>query len=387
MKKIFTLSILTTLIVSGCISSKKLLQNGAYDPAIIQSVKKIQKKPDKLKEIEVLTQAYKLANQKDLETISYYKKTGEPDIWDKVFSTYKELKERQNMVMVLPQSILSKIGYEYVNYDQEIIEAKKKAAGYFYAHAQTLLAKGDRSDSRNAYYEFIKVKAYYSSYKDVDSLLKVALVNGTANILFKIKNQTTLLLPVDFETALTSISMTDLNKLWLNYDTKEVKDRSYAYLILVNIKAIDVSPEAVKEVHTTESKEIEDGFTYLLDDKGNVVKDSVGNDIKLPKYKTISCEVIEVQQKKTAIISGTLDYIDNESEQLLKTDPITAQWLFENFCATAVGDINALKPETKAKLGNKPLPFPANPAMILLAGDVLKGMVKDIVWKNKYLFD
>lgn len=387
MKKSTSIIILIAIIVSGCISSKKYLQNGEYDNAISKSVKKLVKKPSKAKELSVLTQAYKLANQKDIDNITYLKKTGEPDIWDKIFSTYLEMKTRQEKVSVLPQTLLDLLGYEYVNYDQEIIEAKKKAAAYFYVHAQSLLKKGDRANSRTAYYELLKVKEYYSNYKDNDSLIKVALVNGTANILFKIKNQTTILLPADFEAALTKISLTDLNKLWLNYDVNEVKGRTYDYIILVNIKGIEVSPESLKEVHYSESKEIEDGTTYLLDKNGNVVKDSLGNDIKIPKYKTISCDVVETQQKKTAIITGTLDYLNNETNQLLKTDPVTAQTFFENFYATANGNVLALKEETKKKIGNKPMPFPSNPAMILQAGDILKGMVKDIVWKNKYLFD
>jgi hypothetical protein len=387
MKKIFTLSILITLAVSACISPKKLLQKGEYDEAINKTVKKLSNNPEKEKGIDILKKAYGLANQNDLETIAYLKKTGEPDIWDKIFNIYYKLKNRQNMVKVLPQALLTKIGFEFVNYDEEIIQAKQKAAAYFYVHAQSLLAKGDRSDARNAYYELNKVKGYYTDYKDADSLIDVALFKGTAYILFQIKNQTTLLLPEDFETALTSINIGDLNKLWLSYDSKEVKGRSYAYLIMVDIKSIDVSPDALKEVHTTETKEIEDGYTTLLDDHGNVVKDSLGNDIKIPKFKTISCEVIQVQQKKTAIISGTIDYIDNENNQLLKTDPVTAQSIFENTSATAIGDPDALKPETKAMLGNRPLPFPSTPAMILLAGDILKGMAKDIIWKNKVLFD
>ena len=144
-----------------------------------------------------------------------------------------------------------------------------------------------------------------------------------------------------------------------------MEGRDYAYVILVNIKAIDVSPEALKEVHYTESKEIEDGFTYLLDKNGNVVKDSLGNDIKIPKHKTITCTIVETQQKKTALITGTLDYLNNESNQLMKTDPITAQAFFENYFATASGDLTALSDSTKKKIGNKFIPFPTNPAMIL----------------------
>ena len=116
------------------------------------------------------------------------------------------------------------------------------------------------------------------------------------------------------------------------------------------------------------------------------MKDSLGNDIKITKYKTITCEVIETQQKKTALVSGEIEFVEVANEQLLFTAPLTAQSLFENFAATAVGDVKALSAETKKKLGNKPLPFPSSAALILMSGDILKGMVKDIIYKNSSVF-
>ncbi|MFH0865433.1 MAG: hypothetical protein V1904_04530 [Bacteroidota bacterium] len=385
MKKIFTLLVITAIIASGCVSSGKLMQKGRYDQAINKSVKKLLKNPEKVKELTVLASSYKLANQKDLDNITFLKKTGEPDIWDKIFATYSTMKIRQEKVKVLSDDILGKMGFEYVNYDNNIIEAKKKAAEYFYVHAQSLLALNDRDNARKAYYELEKVKSYYASYRDCDSLVSVALEQGTAYVLFKMQNATTLLLPADFESLLTKISMADLDQLWISYDTRQVEGRNYAYVILMNIKAIDVSPEYIKEIQYTESKEVQDGYTYLLDSLGNVMHDSLGNDIKIPKYKTISCIVTETQQKKTAIVSGTLDYLSAETEDLIKTDPVTAETCFENYFARANGDLDALSDETKKKIGNSYVPFPSNPGMILLAGEVLKDMVKDIVWKYKSL--
>jgi hypothetical protein len=385
MKKTFTLLVLIAIIVSGCASSGKLMRKGQYDQAINKSVKKLLKDPEKMKELTVLANSYKLANQNDLDNITYLKKTGEPDIWDKVFITYSGMKVRQEKVKVLSDDILGKMGYEYVNYDNDIIAAKKKAAEYFYVHAQTLLALNDRDNARKAYYELEKVKDYYASYKDCDSLISVALEQGTAYVLFKILNATTIPLPADFESLLTKISMADLDQMWISYDTKQVEGRDYAYVILMNIKAIDVSPEYIKEIQYTDSKEVEDGFTYVLDSLGNVMHDSLGNDIKIPKFKTISCIVTETQQKKTAIVSGTLDYLSAETEDLIKTDPVTAETCFENYFATANGDLDALSDESKTKIGNYFVPFPSNPSMILQAGEVLKSMVKDIVWKYKSL--
>ena len=57
--------------------------------------------------------------------------------------------------------------------------------------------------------------------------------------------------------------------------------------------------------------------------------------------------------------------------------------MFEHHYTTANGDLNALKPETKKRLGGDPLPFPHDEPLILQAGDVLKKMTKDIGVRNK----
>jgi len=384
MKKIIYFIFIAS-ILAGCVSSKKHLQQGRYDMAIRKAAAKLRKKPANQKEIYTLSEAYRLANQGDMEKINFLKVSGEPDIWNQVFDLYNNMKNRQRIVKTLPENVLSSINYKYINYDQEIIEAKKKAAEFFYAHAMTLLNKNDRMAAREAYYELTKVKEYYTTYKDVDEQINKALFMGTNNVLFSMENKTGIPLPPSFEEDLTKISLKDLNRMWLNYDTKAIKDRYYDYLIMVNIKIIDVSPEHLKEVHYSESKEVADGWQYVLDKSGNVMKDSTGNDIKVKKVKTITCNIIETQQKKSAIVGGSLDFIDKRTSQLMKTDPITAEAIFEHFSATAIGDLNALKPETKRKIGRKPLPFPNDPSMILQAGDILKGMTKDIIYRNKHL--
>jgi hypothetical protein len=206
---------------------------------------------------------------------------------------------------------------------------------------------------------------------------------GTSYVIFKMRNTTGVPLPPSFEEELTKISLNELNGEWLKYQTYENKGLNYDYTILVNMKNINVSPEGVKEIDFTETKVIPDGFQYVLDSHGNVKKDSLGNDIKESRFKTISCNVIETYQSKKAIIAGTLDYINNSSGQLIKTEPVASEKFFEYRSYGAMGDINALKPETKAKLGNRPVPFPSGFDMLLEAGQTLKGMVKNIIYTNK----
>jgi len=215
--------------------------------------------------------------------------------------------------------------------------------------------------------------------------MKKALELGTNKVLFKMVNDTRVPLPPDFERELSKISLHELNKDWLIYHTKKRGNTFYDYNIIVNMKLIDVGPELVKEVQYKEEKEIEDGWEYVLDQNGNVVKDSLGNDVKVPKYTLLVCFVTETQQTKVARISGTVDFYNSRENQMIRTFPVTTDAIFENFSARANGDLRALTPETRAKLKNNVLPFPNDFALLLQAGRTLHPLVKDIIWDNNGL--
>jgi hypothetical protein len=79
---------------------------------------------------------------------------------------------------------------------------------------------------------------------------------------------------------------------------------------------------------------------------------------------------------------------NNQTKQLYKTDNLAADSFFEDGFVTVVGgDVSALTPATKNKIGKHPLPFPPTPDMILQAGGILKGMVKNILHDNKCILN
>jgi PBP1b-binding outer membrane lipoprotein LpoB len=384
MKRIIII-LMSLAMLGGCVSSKTYLRNGRYDDAIKKAAHKLKINPDKIKEIPILEQAYSLANNQDIERIAFLKKSGQPDIWDEVFDRYNQLKMRQDIVKTLPPEVLSKINFTPANYDNDILESKRKAAEYFYVHALTLLDKNDRMLARQAYDELLKVKGYYPNYKDVDNQIDKAFIMGTTNVLFKMNNLAPVGLPSGFEDELLKIAIKDLNTKWINFDSREVNGQNYDYVILLNIKGIDVSPERIHENTWVESREVEDGWQYQYDAHGNVMKDTAGNDIKIKKYKTISCQILETQMNKTSVVSGVIDFYDNQTNQLLKSEPINANADFNYNFLQAHGDFDALKTETRNRLG-RPMPFPNDLEMIMMADNILKDVAKNIIISNKFLF-
>jgi len=380
-----TLYLLIILILSGCSSSKKYLEHGNFDMATKKAIAKLRKKPDNAKELWVLTQAYKQANQQNLDRIDFLRKTGQPDIWEEIFQNYNTLKNRQDLAKTLPQQVLSAIGFQYHDYDKDLIESEKKACDYFYALGTKLLAQNDKMSARQAYDEFIKIKRHYSDFKDVNELINKAAELGTSHVILYMQNNSNAILPNDFEYEFLKITVSDINTKWVMYDSKEIEGVVYDYAIVLNLKIIDVSPERMKEKVWTEEKTIKDGWTYKLDNNGNVMKDSLGNDIKEPKYVKIECHVKEVDQNKEAVLSGKLDFYNNVNKQLITSENVTANSVFNNGFLVANGDMRALNPETQKRLGNGPLPFPSDFDMILMANEYLQKAVKEIIRNKSYL--
>ncbi len=378
MKKIVVFTVMA-LLIAGCASSLKQLQRGNYDEAIKTAVKKLRVNPTDQEQSEVLDKAYLLANQQDHDRIKFLKEDGSSNIWDEIFVKYSKLKSRQALVStVLPLQLGDQIiDYEYTDYDSEIIRAKRKAADYFWNHAKELMTKGDKESYRQAHYEFQKAKEYAGNISNINQLIKESHWKGINRVFVSFENKTQLKLPVQFKKDLMDFGVTDFNSEWIEFHTTKTSINTYFdYFIIINLKKIEVSPEQIQQKDRMESKDIEDGWEYVLDDNGNVVKDSEGNDVKVPKKRTISCTLIETHQYKAAKLAGDIELVQNDPHKIIKQVPIGAESIFEHISARAIGDVNALSDESKELLKNKSAPFPRDLDLIIDGAETFKKSIR-----------
>ena len=380
--------LLFTIVLSlaSCASSSKLLEKGDYDASIDKSIKKLMRAPDNSKEIKVLKKSFQLANEGDLDKIDKLKLTGQPDIWHDIYDAYTRLANRQQRVRRLPDEVLSKINFKKHDYITQQAAALKKAVAYNYEHAKVLLQTGNKQDAREAYHQlhFISKKMPY--YKDVNQLMEKALTLGTNYVLFRMENQSNAVLPKNYEQQILKISLSSLNERWLTFDTYPEEGINYNFDIDLLLKEINLSPELIQQEKITDSKEVEDGWEYVLDANGNVKKDSLGNDIKKTKYTTIKAYVTKTQMNKKAQVKGTLDYYDNRTGQLVKTFPISTEFVFDYYYATYEGEQAALSKTSINLVKNKPVPFPTDPEIIFDTADELKNIALNKIKRDKELF-
>lgn len=374
--------------LSSCNSSKQALKQGDFNNAVRYASKKLRKNPNKQKQILIIEEAFAKANQKDLDRITFLKKEGNPNNWDEIYSLYASVKRRQEMVKTLPELRIKKQAdrpavFNLIDSDEELIQAKKQAAEYAYARAVKLLQTKERQNARNAYDELLKVQSYYKNYKDTDKLMNEAIWLGTTHALVTLQNNSFSVVPKEFFEEVKKLNLSEINRNWIEYDTNEDESIDYDYNVVINLKVIDVSPEQVKETQHTKTKEIVDGWEYVLDANGNVEKDSLGNDIKQDKVITISCIVMEFNMRKGAILTGSLDYYNTKTKQLMRSEPITSESYFEHRWATARGDKRALDKETKELLKAQAVPFPSDMDIIMRTGYVFRENAESLLLRNR----
>lgn len=369
MKKLLLLLTAVILIFSSCNSSKKNLMKGNYDEIISKSVKKLIKSPDSNKDAINLDQAFKLANERDLDAIKFLKLDGQPETWDKIMRHYEILNNRQKQIKtVLPFTLNGQmVSYKQVDYDAEIVNAKRNAAAFFYSNGTRLLESKDKVLIRQAHANLVRAKYYGgSTYQDLDNLIAEAEFRGINRVMVEVENTSLFNFPPEFMREVISGNTSQLNSDWVHYFFGDMTNGiEFDYLALVKIRDVQISPDDVKTSDRIYKKNIEDGFEYILDAKGNVKRDTAGNDMKQIKYKALQCALVQTVQHKEAKLSGEIEFIElYPLERMVAQKPFGAQTVFHHVSARAIGDERALDADAKKAVESEQIPFPSDQELI-----------------------
>jgi hypothetical protein len=373
---------------------------GRYDQAINVCKKKLMKANKKDKHIIILEESFQKAVSRDKGRAEFLLKENRDENMVEVMNIYKRLKSRQDRIKgILPLEIISEgrnANINIENYDNQLIAAKEKAVKFLYDNSIELLAKNDKMLAREAYDKLIQVDKIYSNYKNTHKLLNEAKAKGMTNVLLKVHTAgANVVLPTKLDNELKKTELHGLNKEWITYYNKPQNGMYYDYDIIVNFDEIFISPNSEKIKETSESKEVSDGYQYVLDDNGNVQKDTSGNDIKIAKFKTITASIRQSMFHKDGFIKGNVNYYNNVTNQLIRSVPFSNTMIYHHdFIELTAGDAEAMSDETKVKFGNKnniPHPgWPTDEFLIMEASEGpvgIKQKVRAIIYNKDYMLD
>ncbi len=383
--------LLITAVLASCHTVQRYNDSGDYDGAIEFCLRKLRGKSNKKTEyVQGLEAAFARAQARDLRSIDALLYEDREENWEKINAIHRQIRERQQKIAPLTP-LRSKSGYQakfaFLDIQKMEIDSRNKAAEFLYSRAEGLLMRGENGDkvaAREAYGVLQKLEdCYIRNYKNTNELKQQARSLGMTHILFEVKNQSDKVLPRSFNDRVLAIGKNDLDSEWKSYHFAGEPGLKFDYRVVFNVRRVDVSPERVNERRYTDEKDIQDGWNYVLDARGNVKKDTLGNDIKTPRMVRIRADVVEICQTKAVRLTGTVDIFDAARNTRLDTRELGTEVVFENYASTFIGDQRALSDDTRRRLGNRPLPFPADEDMLTQAADRIKPDLREELRRSR----
>lgn len=386
MKRLLLLLLSISFLIScgGRKQLEKAINTGNYNQAITEALKKLETNKDKKRKqdyIVMLRDAYYKVVEKDLNTIKHLEKDNNPELFENVFNVYKNLNARQEAIKpVLPLYINGQEAkFEFSDYSSQISGYRNKTSNYLYEKGLDLLESENKEQIRDAHQIYSYIESINPNYEDTRELIQEAHARGTKYVIVTIANQTKQAIPRDLESDLLNFDTYGLNQFWTVYHASPEQTRAYDLAMQLQLKQIIISPEHVKERQILREQTIVDGKKYVLDKKGNVKKDSLGNDIKVDNIIKVKAKLYELSQQKSSQILGNVIYKDLKTNQVLQSFPVDSGFSFQNIYATYRGDKRALTTEDLQLIRSRKIPFPVNEQMIFDTGEDLKQQLKNII--------
>ena len=382
-KRILISSLL--LISFGCSQIKKINNNvvsGEFDKAINKTISELKKIKNKKKKIQyelILKDIYNRAVVNSKDKISRFKKDGNPEFFDDIYFEYDKLIKRQNKLKNLSSE---RLNFNFENYDSELINFRYKTSDYFLKISNSFISNNNKFDYRKAYNYLTVIESINPNYLDTRSLIKLCLVKGKDYILLNVLNESKSVLFEDLEKDILNIKGYDLNSTWKSFFTKNDSfEGTYDFYIDLAFKSFIISPERLVQKEGFSEKNIVDGLTYKLDDEGNVMKDSLGNDIKVDKLIKISVKSIESIQSKSAKVLAEIRFIDKK-KNIIDKFPLESEFWFRNRFLEYNGDKRVLTKNEIKLSKNILIPFPPDEVLIFNNSENIKRKMKNIIYKS-----
>ncbi len=392
-KSIFYVAITALFIACGGVkNTQKAINSGNYSSAINRSIENLvdnKTKKSNQPYVILLEEAFKKNEERELQRINYLQKDGNAANLEAIYNCYRKLKGIQNRIQpLLPLEIYDEgrsAEFHFKNYDDKIIATKENLSKHLYNNAIELITNASHKiDYRKAYDDLLYLQKINPDYADSKAKIEEAHAKGIDYVKVGMENNTEQIIPEKLEEELLNFNTYGINDLWTEYHNNPLPNITYDYKMDVALKQIDISPEQVNEKQIIKEKQIKDGEQFVLDKNGNVVKDSLGNKIKIDKFKTVRCNFYQFTQFKSAQVTGVVTYTDLKTKQQLDNYPLTSEFVFEHIYANYNGDKRALESNLISLLQRAAVPFPSNEQMVYDAGEDLKGRLKNIITQQQF---
>ncbi|MEN1784889.1 MAG: hypothetical protein AAGF77_07075 [Bacteroidota bacterium] len=394
MKKtlLFSLSLVVIIGCSGVKKTQEALNSGDYTAVMNRAIKNLRNNKTKKGHQEyvvLLEEAFAKHKEKVRNDIGFWENQGNPANLIRIYEAFTGLKSLQESIKpLLPLPIYKQnrnASFAFKNHNSDILVYKDKLSAHLYSNASALLTNArNKLEYRQAYEELQYLNTINPGYQQTVRKMDEAYQKGLDFVKVQLQNQTEQVIPERLESELLDFNTYGLNNFWMEFHANPIADINYDFAMELDFNQINISPERVNERQLIQEKVVKDGFEYVLDRNGNVAKDSLGNDIKVDRLTTVTCNFYEFTQQKTAQIGAQVRFKNLHTGQVVNAYPLSSEFVFQHIYANFDGDRRAIDNNLVALLDLAAVPFPSNEQMIYDAGEDLKARLKAIVNRHDF---
>jgi len=335
MKSTFFASAIIALFLIACSSGKQAYERGNYYEAVMKSVNRLRQNPDHSKSIEALQNAYPLA-------IEYYENEAKNEIASNSPYKWKNAIQSYNNINALYEAIRQCPGCKQAvpnpkNYYAEIGPLKEKAAEESYNAGIAALMKGNRNDSKQAYFNFADAQHFVPGYKDVVEYLDKAKFEATLKVIIE-------QIPVPARYNLSGGFFQDKVEEFLhnNYtDQTFIKFYTPEEAKLVNLPYAD-------QIMRIQFDDFSVGNSVLREKEETLTKDSVKvgeakvDGKTVPVYNTVKAKLTTYRKELTSNGLLSMVVVDAKTNGILTTQKFNGEFVWVSQWARFNGDERAL---------------------------------------------
>ncbi|MCF8238869.1 MAG: hypothetical protein K9I85_11975 [Saprospiraceae bacterium] len=393
MKTLYIYPVLLILLVGACRSPQRFYEKGKYTKSVEEALTLVRKGKAEDKDIRTLELAFNQINTREISQLEKLLNSPSPDRWEELLTVAERIEQRQEWIkpylpITYPRSG-QPVSLRLYPLRDLIPQARIKAADrriVLGEQALELAETGDKKAAREAYGHFTQSLFFRPGDAATRKLQDRAETLSYSLMRLQIDNQARAFLPGSFRLQLEQTFASSVDHRWLRILPDGAPCRDCDLETMIVLTDVNVSPDKVDERKWKERNTVEDGFRYALDERGNVRKDTNGNDIKIAVYKEVWAEVFETRQFKGARLEGIMEVRDLRSGRILRRIPVAAETQFLAESVWFQGDKRALDPKTVKQLKNHPIPFPDEQDILADAADLFREEVGRQARENRKLF-
>jgi hypothetical protein len=369
------LILLAGTLMMSCASADKMLERGDYQGLISYATKKLSGKKKRDVYVLALEEGFEKMIRRDMARIEAHQHNNTPGDWEAIIRIARDIENKQNRIEpFLP--LISESGYQakftFVKTQNIIAEAKSTAVLLHEKRLEDLVMtarKGNKNAAREAYHLIDHIRSISPDYRN--QILRDEMWDrGINKVLVRIENQSGSILPPYYEEELLSADLFNDNRDWDRFYSALQNDMQVDYEVVLRIQEIATSPEEWIEHPHIYTKEVKDGWEYVLDERGNVAKDSLGNDIKRDKFVKVQATVVETIQSKRARVHARMDIVNKNTGTRVFSQPLDIENHFSHTARNFFGDERALDNHLRTRI--LPVSYPADMTLILDAFKAMK---------------